>query len=191
LEGSVSGVVGETSVGRGKQADLLWSAGQVTRYHTLITLRRQSVAEHVYGVLTYLNVLMDFQVPPGLAKAALLHDVAEVLTGDLPAPAKRALKSNGGGLALIKMEEDLEAAYGLTPHVLLSLHETRMLKLADCLEGMRFCAQEVALGNRAMGVVMRRFGEYIEELGPLDGRERELVDAVRSRAGIIEERSAP
>lgn len=165
-----------------QQMDLLWNAGQVVRYHTLPVLRRQTVGEHTYGVLVFLNLLTDFGPSPELVRAALLHDAPEAVVGDLPAPAKRFLGANGGLSKLRSAEDEVMSSVGLEPRTPLLRSELRLLKLADCLEGMRFCAQEVASGNSAIRVIMERFAEYIEELGPLSDKERALFDGVLGKA---------
>ena len=64
-------------------------AGDVTRFHTLRTIRQQSVAHHSWGVATLLLHVWP-EAPASVLRAALWHDVAEIETGDMPAPIKWA-----------------------------------------------------------------------------------------------------
>ena len=63
--------------------------GAIKRYHTLETIGEQSVASHSWGVAMILQYL-----EPNVSKEAILraltHDVAELFTGDIPAPVKWA-----------------------------------------------------------------------------------------------------
>ena len=153
--------------------DLMWRGGQVTRYHTVNLIRRQSVGEHTYGVMVMLNLLTGFSVSPGLYEAALLHDVPEAETGDVPSPTKRAMASQGWD----DFELKVLGRYGLG-RPLLTPEEKRLLALADMLEGLRYTVQEVRMGNLELVPVMDRFARYIMELAPFGHTEERLVEHV-------------
>lgn len=131
--------------------------GEVKRYHALRTVSSQTVAEHSYGVAWWCALLTDMQPGQNLLLHALAHDVAEAKVGDIPSPVKRELGISG-------QMEDMEAAYmeecdlGLPD---LTEEEVVILKLADCLDGVAFCLQEVAYGNVQMSSVASRYGDYM------------------------------
>ena len=61
--------------------------GAIKRYHTLEIIGEQSVASHSWGVAMILQYL-DPNVSKEAILRALTHDVAELFTGDVPAPVK-------------------------------------------------------------------------------------------------------
>ncbi len=85
-------------------------AADVKRWQIVATLRPQSVAEHTYGVMvlamelvnrihwgqrTYrdLDDAMKYrEIMDGVLRAALVHDMPEVVMGDIPTPVKDVLK---------------------------------------------------------------------------------------------------
>lgn len=69
-------------------------AREVYRWHTVPVVRPQSLADHSYAVACVARRLLQIlgrpdMVPVAVA-AALDHDIAEVVQGDVPAPAKGA-----------------------------------------------------------------------------------------------------
>ena len=92
-----------------------------------------------------------------LIMAALTHDLAEQLASDVSAPAKRLL---GIREQLHDLESDELADYDLNYEQHLTADEAVILKLADCFDGMLYCCRELALGNRNVMLIWRRFAEY-------------------------------
>ena len=135
-------------------------AGRVQRYHAAPVDKKQSVAEHSWGVAM---ILLEICFPSkSLLKAALIHDAAEYYTGDLPSPVKRvspevkelfdALEDDG--LALLELiMPDLDA------------RETRLLKIADCLEGMYYCDSRIQAGDNGAIKVRDNYITYLNKLG--------------------------
>jgi 5'-deoxynucleotidase YfbR-like HD superfamily hydrolase len=111
-----------------------------------------------------------------LLKAALYHDLAECVTGDIPSPAKRLY---GIGNQVSELEDKLLSDHGVSMPKLYPV-EQRVLKLADIAQGALFCAREVELGNRKMSLVYARYMSYAEDM-VLTGRERELFDTINSK----------
>jgi 5'-deoxynucleotidase YfbR-like HD superfamily hydrolase len=149
------------------------AGSEVTRYHTVTTLRRETVGHHSHGVALICR-LLDPAASAQLLTAALLHDLAEHEVGDIPSPAKRAY---GIGEQISELETRLLAGAGLSLP-LLTEAEKRTLKLADIAQGALFCAREITLGNRNMMAVFERYMSYANEK-ILVGRERELFDIIR------------
>jgi 5'-deoxynucleotidase YfbR-like HD superfamily hydrolase len=121
----------------------LRSGGKVKRYHTVDTIKNETVAQHTYGVMSIIADLCHGVPSTNLMMAALCHDIAEQVTGDIPAPAKwdypelsEAIKN-----AEAKIEEEYGVVYRLTPT------EQTLLKAADTLDLIYFCIEERQLGN--------------------------------------------
>ena len=121
---------------------LLRDASSVSRYHTVRTHRQQSVADHSHGV-----AMLMLRIHPSAAahvlRAALCHDLAEVVTGDLPAPVKWAnpvLKELLAGI-----EVRYEDALGISTE--LSEDEMLLLKWCDTMELVLWSWEEVMMGN--------------------------------------------
>ena len=152
-----------------KALQFLWDGGQVKRYHTRSVLKEQTVAEHTFGVLSILFIICE-EVGPALFQAALTHDVAEATTGDVPAHTRRALRENGTSDPLKDLEEVLLRENGV--YMPLTHEEERLLKMADVLDGMRYCAQELSMGNRTIRDIYYRYREYARELNPTPIEQR-------------------
>lgn len=116
----------------------------VKRWGILHTVQDQSVAEHVHNVVRIVT-----RIGPGwfgldhieLLTAILWahhHDDEESLTGDLPTMVKPWFDEGN----FIDNHRDLLQATVLPPEKI-----TKIVKLADKMEGMYFLAMEMALGN--------------------------------------------
>lgn len=156
----------------------LEDGGRVQRYHTLDTLRTQTVAEHVYGMLSILTVLSNGMISSPLFLAALAHDAPEAITGDIPAPTKRMMRAWGERDVFADWEGDLFAEYDMdivnTALRHLTAIEKRWIKMADVMEGLRFCQRETNLGNADIAPVALRYAAYLREMEPLS-REMALA----------------
>ena len=117
-------------------------AADVLRYHTQRTLRQQSIGAHSFGVMQ-LVLAADPECRKEVLVAAMRHDYAELATGDVPAPAKRA------SAALQDALDDLERAQPyLAPHPgPFTAEELRLLKWADTMELVLWCLEEHEMGN--------------------------------------------
>lgn len=143
---------------------------ETLRYHTLRTLQMETVGHHSHGVAIYAILL---GASDNVVRAALYHDLAEHVLGDLPAPAKRAY---GIGEIVSELEGKLLTANGFA--VTLTQEEARALKLADIFQGMTFCLREKELGNRSIGAVFQRYLGYAEQQ-VLVGAERVILEALK------------
>lgn len=138
-----------------------WNARQamlVRRYHQHALVENDTIGKHSCGVAA-LVMLLD----PGCRKEVLMHaichDFGEFATGDLPAPAKRALSP--------MFQEEFKA---LERHALWSIgwpeieltdDETQLFKACDYLDGLTYCIEEVERGNRALRNVGETYSRYI------------------------------
>lgn len=142
---------------------------EVERYHTIRTIQRETVGHHSHGVAMFVVLMGGSE---DTIRAALFHDLAEYLLGDIPAPAK---KQYGIGEQVSELEEEILKTVRF--NVELGDRSKRLLKFADIFQGMSFCSREVKMGNVKLASVFHRYKSYAEELMPF-GVEREILDAI-------------
>src|SRR3970040_2030008 len=79
--------------------------GDVVRFHIVRTARQQTLAGHHHRLwLIVCELIKRLQLAgycAGAEEYALTHDMAEILTGDLPTPFKRALERFAASPTLI------------------------------------------------------------------------------------------
>lgn len=139
----------------------IYKGAKTKRFHTADTLTEQTVGEHSFGV-AWLVWLIAPTARKELLLAALAHDLAEHIVGDVSSPAKRrfpALKT-----ALDAAEGTLLKDMGLDFESGLTDFEHRILKIADMLDGMLFCVRERRMGSRVVDDVYTNFRKYLEEV---------------------------
>jgi len=151
------------------------AAGAITRYHTVRTLRHQSIAEHSWAV-TMLVLMVHPTASPELLKAALVHDVAEIVTGDIPATAK--WKHPQIKNILDDIEAQFNARYDID--LVLDPFETQVLKWCDMMELVLWCQEEMELGNRYATPIHTNGVVFLEKLGHPTDRAEELFNAKTS-----------
>lgn len=139
------------------QLEALIGAGNIKRYHTVATIKENTVAHHSYGVAV-LCMLLDPCAGMALQRAALLHDVAEQWVGDIPAPVKRQLDIRQ---QLHEAENTALKNVSLGYEEMLSDAERIILNIADSLDGMLYCINERRMGNREVQTVFTRYAEYV------------------------------
>lgn len=138
----------------------LMEGGTVERWH-VERIPGQSVAAHSHGVA----VIICFIVPQAeltarLLQAALFHDLAEKLSGDLPAPVKWDYPDMAKFLD--RLSEDVEAALGI--NVFLSPREKVILKIADYLDAMFYCYEQRKRGNRYADPIFQRLCWFFQSI---------------------------
>jgi 5'-deoxynucleotidase YfbR-like HD superfamily hydrolase len=147
----------------------------VERWNVAPRLHRQSVAEHSYFVALY-----AFEITVALGRHAILgdilplalcHDLGEIVTGDMPGPAKRAIVDP---VRLKEYEDDFLSEVGMDYEP--GEMDKAIIKAADTIEAWFWLAMEVARGNQLMR----------DELYTAMGRARKACKAldVYSRAGF-------
>ena len=155
------------------QLEFITHGAEVQRYHTVTTLKTETVGHHSHGV-ALLCLQLNPQTSRELLYAALVHDLAEQHVGDVPSPAKRTL---GFADKLDELEHTI-ICDGMGWHPVLSEAEQRTLKLADIAQGALKCAREIELGNTRMRTVYDRYMAYAHSM-ILNGREAELFNAIK------------
>lgn len=167
-----------------RQIELLAAAGRVKRFHNTPTILTQTVGEHTWLVMGLVLMLcedMDRTRIADILYAAFMHDVPEAATGDIPAPAKRAM-GNEGRMDLACYESRVLKWAGMTEPDL-SEEEARTVKIADILEGVIRCRIEVALGNSHAHDIGFKFSQYLESMAPFSERETQVLEAVAAYQG--------
>lgn len=160
--------------------EFMWAGGNVKRYHTMRTLMEDTVGHHSYNVACIIMHLRP-DASAALLRAGLKHDMAEHKLGDMPAPAKREL---GIRTEFANRENMAMEAVGIAVEPL-PKEDAWVLKLADALDGMRFCIQERTMGNRLVEECYDNFQRYAAELlfgpdkHPLRWYEDELQEPAR------------
>jgi 5'-deoxynucleotidase YfbR-like HD superfamily hydrolase len=158
-----------------EQLEFTRNAGETRRFHTFPVLREQNIAEHSWHIAMLLHIIYGQEEPglrPVLLMAALCHDAAEFIVGDIPAPAKRhmdeILKLGTEGPTFKEawgvMEENLLSKVGLDWDKFLTNEERRMLKFCDSLDGAFYCIRERAMGNKLIIKCFNNFRTYIWKL---------------------------
>lgn len=144
---------------------------EVTRYHTVKTLVEETVGHHSQMV-ALLCWLADPHCSRNVLVAALTHDLAEHVLGDIPAPSKREF---GIGEQVNALEDRLLRDAGLA--VQLNEDEKKLVKFADNLQGLIKCGREVEMGNYRMMDVFDRYRSYLEA-GVMLGKQKDLFNLV-------------
>lgn len=107
----------------------------VKRWHMIDTTRQQTLAEHSANVaILAMHIAMTapifvFDSYPLVAAAALIHDIPEAFTGDVPSHTKRHIDK-------LDALEDLVTPAHL--HIPVSPATAAMIKLCDLADGIRF-----------------------------------------------------
>ncbi len=139
------------------EATLYRDAGAVKRYHVKRTIRTQTVAEHTFGMLMLVKQVTEgygaygLQARASLYEAIMHHDLPELMTGDVPAPIKRAHPELGPLMDSIEQElAPLYRDFELSPL------ETALCKWADRMELVLWCLEEYRMGNTYVKDTIRR-----------------------------------
>lgn len=156
----------------------LRDAAAVQRWHTMRTLRTQSVGEHSFGV-AQLVLWVCPNHSRRLLEAALAHDLPELHTGDIPAYVKwRAPQIKS---ILEKLENDFMWKHDIYHN--LDEEERRTLKWCDMMELVLWCHEEIELGNthHHVRIAIYNVMKLLEELGHPTEKARILYSDVKSK----------
>lgn len=160
-----------------QRLQFIYKGGLTTRYHTQLTIKKQDVAAHSFGV-AWLVVMLYPDASRELILAALAHDLAEHRVGDVPSPAKQSypdLKKavNAAEHDILRIE-----CFG---HVdLLTPYERSVLRVADMLDGMMFCLRERQLGNKEIVDVWDNYLSYVHSIPELWQEATDLIEVIET-----------
>lgn len=138
----------------------VYSSGFVRRYHTEQMVKDQNTAAHAWGVASILLHLWPDDCTADMIYAALMHDVPEKTTGDIPATAKwgsTELKN-----ALDRFEDDIFIKM-LPQFPILTDRQRLQIKLSDMLELVLYCRYEMSLGNKNAEIIYQRGKKFLVE----------------------------
>ena len=139
----------------------------IQRWSLMRTARPETLSEHTAETAQLVHLLCLLARarygapvrPEAVAVAALYHDAAEILTGDMPTPVKyksegmlrayRAIEAESLHTMRRMLQPDIQPA--LAPYLDesgLNEEERRLLKAADRLSAIIKCTEECRTGNR-------------------------------------------
>jgi 5'-deoxynucleotidase YfbR-like HD superfamily hydrolase len=148
--------------------DILRASG-VNRWHIVRTVRDQSLAEHTFDVVMIARAIAkiagvdDYEI----IKAALLHDLDEIVTGDIPTPTKDRARDNGW---------ELNDLYKSVTGRELSPDESLIIRLADKMADLHWLWLH-ALGphsNKVYEIMADNYNNYV--------RSDQIPDNIREAA---------
>jgi 5'-deoxynucleotidase len=155
----------------------------IQRWSLMRSAVPENVAEHSYDVALLTHALCTIrrelsgcEIDTGRAVVlALFHDVAEVITGDIPSPVKhhdeaiqqnlRSMEALAGEQLLSMLPPELTKAYRPLIPASEDAELMSIVKAADKLAAYLKCASEVAAGNREFAVAKRQLEELVRALG--------------------------
>jgi len=159
----------------------------VPRWGILRSIRKQNVAEHSYYVALYADQLAALIQWEGdtaaLLQYALLHDIDETITGDIPGPVKRAAFDKTK--MWNKIRDTMARRFGTINVFRLNnpLPEIKaIVAVADSIDEISYLIEETVLGNKWVKVVLveaiRRFEARWEMLPINDEEDSKSLKAV-------------
>lgn len=121
----------------------VYGAGQTRRWHAMQhVIRTETVAAHTWNVVMWIIILHP-NPSMGLLRAALVHDIAEFVTGDMP----RWIKEKAGVREMMHtLEDEVLAGQGLAVDI--TVEDQQWLDAVDLFDAWLFLRQNLLAGNR-------------------------------------------
>src|SRR5580765_3459907 len=148
-----------------KRVKAFYDGCQVRRCHALRTLFPETVGEHSARVAWLASELassmgLDTLGQLRIVRGALLHDIAEYYTGDMCAPAKKAM-----GVSLTRLEDEYLDSVGLLrDSPILDPQSVLILKVADTADLLIKSKCELDAGNREYLSVYNHCSKWLKDL---------------------------
>lgn len=156
----------------------VYRAGDVYRWQIVKTSRQQSIAEHSFFVAMIAMEIFEAVFSGSsefnqenrelVREWALLHDMPEVLTGDISTPLKDLIsKETNGNNPFALVEKMTYRRYKLSlDRINEKPHLKAIVKLADYLEAMQFLEENAchAHGHMIRFSIGKKFGQYVLSL---------------------------
>jgi 5'-deoxynucleotidase YfbR-like HD superfamily hydrolase len=155
----------------------------VQRWHTQRRIRQETVGHHTAS-LAALVLMFDPSCRKEVLVEALMHDVAEVETGDTPATVKSW--DEKVRKALDWLEDNFRTAKKI-PSPKLDPEEIKLLAFCDRVESLLSAAEEVRMGNSyAKGLKANAVSILINMEVPTTWHDKamELLSAVEGRRDV-------
>lgn len=133
-------------------------SGDVVRFHATPGVDKQKNSEHQWGV-----ALIVSNIYPSCSKelllAAMTHDCAEIVTGDIPFTVKK------GHPELKQVLSNIEFIHNTGMGIVFNLNdfEESVLKMADTLECMNFCVDQIDMGHSKAWIPYNRLKSLFSE----------------------------
>lgn len=160
----------------------LRKSNSVSRYHTETLLLDESVGQHVANVCMILCwMYKHVGIPARVLRAAVLHDVAEVYTGDAPAPVKWEYSKVEEGLKMAERDFWRKLVGWDNPYDSLTLEELAVVKFADMADLCLKCIHERELGNNTLN------GMYLRGIVVMEQRSADIPSNLESKANTLME----
>ena len=159
-----------------EQISHLRTFGATQRFHAeRIVGSKETVFHHSASTALILITVLGEECSRELIKAALMHDLEEGITGDVPAPVKWSLDG-----ALEKLEKQILEFYGIC-YPDLSEHDKDLLKAADFLDAVFTCLEQRLMGNQFVDSIYDNYKRYAEETGiaAVDFRIKKIWDSIQ------------
>lgn len=155
----------------------------IQRWSLMRTARPETLSEHTAETAQLAHLLCLLARarygapvrPEAVAVAALYHDAAEILTGDMPTPVKyksegmlrayRAIEAESLHTMRRMLPPDIQPA--LAPYLDgsgLNEEERRLLKAADRLSAIIKCTEECRTGNREFASALEQQMQALAEM---------------------------
>lgn len=146
-------------------------AGHIKRWNIINTSREQTLAEHLFNVAAITQTICDRcgvedHIAHTALEWALIHDIPEVVCGDIPSPTKKRMLEMG-----MDMEEVYKSIDPTYAKIKKEAHENGaevIVKLADLVESVKFL-KENGVGRHAKMVcynLSQRMWRYARALPP-------------------------
>ena len=146
----------------------LMRTGHVKRWHIVRVGREQTIAEHMYRVWLICEEIgarshMEWHRRIQMERIALVHDIPEVVMGDIPTPTKLVIGDNTE--CLDKLEEGIDK---VNQWFIQEMRESDpilvdVVKLADMIEAIHFLKEE-GIGDHARSVRSLITDQYHDKL---------------------------
>jgi 5'-deoxynucleotidase YfbR-like HD superfamily hydrolase len=153
----------------------LYPTGRVKRFHTT-DLAPQTIASHSWAVALIVATIYpkNIAVPAKLLLAALTHDCAEHVTGDIHSPAMKLCPELGMVLAGMERKYNTEAGieYELTDR------ERHILKWADVLECALYAEHQENMGVLQGHIIKLRAQAYLKDMSFPTSEAKDLYDDI-------------
>lgn len=160
----------------------------IIRYSQLNKIKQESVAEHSYYVMWFVNRLctkyeLCDRIRLQALEAALLHDIPEVITNDITYDVKRMIPEVSA--LLQPYEKQVISEHSVNACNTLFYPETdedfvakALVKHADILSVMQYCHNEECLGNKNFIELRQASEQRVAE------SKAKLEEAIRKVKGV-------
>lgn len=139
-------------------ANMLRAGYDVTRWHTMPSLKPQIVASHSWGVaMIVMSLYPDVPEKLLMVQVALEHDLVEAEIGDMPRPGRTQEHKD--------LETKIAHQKGYAHESMLNDADKNWLAWADLIEAGMHAKREYDMGNTRYAEVLDRVNVYMNEAG--------------------------